>query len=231
MGVDGLQLSEESLRHRREAMAAGLRPCWGHCGAMLPRPEGYCPACLELEREKKRTESRTRMLYTVPSRYKDNRFDDLAELAKRVKGHGMIGRAKGAVFALSTFYAGPTGAGKTSLACAQHYDMAGDRSGLFADSRALVRARLENKLGAGEAELVDDAMTVGVLLIDELGVEKGRGTAETVIEEIVHARHAAELATIYTSPFDKEKLKIRYDEGVIRRIFEDATVIVLGARI
>jgi DNA replication protein DnaC len=125
---------------------------------------------------------------------------------------------------------GPAGAGKTSLAiCALLWVAeAIGAPGYFVTAFDLARARANHQLGS-EAPMVDAAMKRRVVAIDELGREGS--TALSAVEEVIHYRHAHKLPTIYTTGVTADALRARYDDGICRRIFEDALVIPMRAAV
>lgn len=169
----------------------------------------------------------------VPPHHRAATFDS-AELERWVTPSTAIARAKERPEALACVFIGPAGSGKTTLLAARLRMLAvesvtalprdDDRPvrRVFCDARALVRARLEHQLGAGEAPLVERALDADLLVIDELGAETARGTAENVIAEILHHRHAQELRTLVATPFGRSELEAKYGAGVDRRLFEAA---------
>jgi DNA replication protein DnaC len=165
----------------------------------------------------------------IPQRYRWATLDS-PDLVRRVESRQAIAAARLAMDAASMVVLGPAGSGKTSLACAILRARAakfGKATGTYATAFALTKARQEHRLGDGEAPRVALAMSCRLLLIDELGAELGRNTA---VPEVIHARHEAELPTMYTSGFSLDELAAKYGSGICRRLFEGATVIRTGRR-
>lgn len=220
----------EAMMREAEARAArGVRIC--RCGAEMALSMRLCRACDERERREARERARERAIAdverSIPPVLRWARFD-APELRQRVDPIRAIELAKTALSAPSVVLVGDAGSGKSSLAVAmlRAHAERGDR-GIFVDSRALVRARVAHRMGEGEADLVSRAMRAPVLVLDELGAEIGKGTAESVVAEVIHERHAWQRRTIYTTPFTAADLTARYGAGIVRRIVEGADLIRL----
>lgn len=162
-----------------------------------------------------------------------------AELPKRVRLPSAIEQAKASLDSRRVILTGPSGGGKTSLACAlmrhkvdlgyqEHHRFTPAaklaRGARFMSSKYdLTRARARHRLGDDEAPEVEAAYAAPLLLIDELGVDKNR---DDVLSDIIQYRHAKEeLWTIVTTPFRSKQLYELYGDGVMRRLLERATTI------
>jgi len=88
-------------------------------------------------------------------------------------------------------------------------------------------ARQQAALGQGEPAIIERALTVPLLLIDELGGEAK--TATNAVRDILFARHDEELPTWITTGFSSRQIAETYGDGALRRILEDAYVVRLGA--
>jgi DNA replication protein DnaC len=93
---------------------------------------------------------------------------------------------------------------------------------LWTDGFALTKARRENPLGRGEAELVEQAMSRRLLVLDELGFEAAH---DTVIAEVMNARYVAGLPVIITTGLTRAQFSDRYGDAVLRRIIERGTLL------
>ncbi len=93
----------------------------------------------------------------------------------------------------------------------------GLRGLLWTDGFALTKARRENPLGRGEAELVQQAMSRYLVILDELGFEASH---DTVIAEIINARYVEGLPVIVTTGLTRAQFAARYGDAVLRRIIE-----------
>lgn len=125
--------------------------------------------------------------------------------------------------------AGEAGTGKTSLACAMLRDWFQKTKGsaLFVAAHDLAGARLQHELGRGEANLVDRASKVDLLLIDDIGSEP-TGTFHTEIRDVIARRHNYDLPTWVTTGKKREEILERYGFGIARRIVGVAKVFRLG---
>lgn len=224
------RLDIATMMAEAEAMTArGMRLC--RCGAEMRLAMRLCGACEAKEGQgaKERAVARAiaETMRSVPTSFAWAHFD-APELEKRVKPAEAIATARDATRALSVVLQGDAGSGKTSLAIAMLRAISerGDR-GMFVDARALARARHEQSLGEGEAGLIERAMRARVLVLDEVGAERGIGTAESVVAEVIHERHAWQRQTIYCTPFTGNELADRYGAGIVRRMAQDRVVIKL----
>jgi DNA replication protein DnaC len=135
---------------------------------------------------------------------------------------------------------GPTGSGKTTLACAMLREVIDAAAKLDCDEATLERgrrarlydaydlsvARKEHRLGGGEPVDLSDAKTASVLVIDELGRDD-KSTSD--VWKIIHDRAAAKQLTIVTTWMKTQgEVSAAYDGGIARRLFENATLIELG---
>lgn len=124
-----------------------------------------------------------------------------------------------------------TGAGKTAGTVAriwqfrtvaeQAYDPAGLPRFLFTTAALLSGARRQVKLGTGESPLVERAMDVDVLALDEVGFEPIDG----VSFEVVDARYRKQLPTIVTTGLKPAEFAARYGSAVWRRLTESGKVV------
>lgn len=136
---------------------------------------------------------------------------------------------------------GPTGVGKSlALAlvlrrlmraeAAQRYDAADDytrdnlalvcRDHVWTRAQDLPVARLQTRLGDGEAELVSRALAADLLVLDDLGWESQRAGAADVVLEVLAARYDAGSPTLVTSGLQLAAVRERYGDALIRRICE-----------
>ena len=154
---------------------------------------------------------------------------------KRVKDSSAIKSAMKAASQLrtsdpkSTFFVGPTGAGKTSLAAAIMHEIAGAkiaRTAFWIKAVELGRIRRDSPLGS-EPVGIERARKASLLVLDDLGGECNMGIE--VISEVVHHRRDECLPSIFTTWATDDQLKARYGEGVGRRIIEFSEKIVVRA--
>jgi len=149
-----------------------------------------------------------------------------------------------------TFY-GPTGAGKTTLACAllrewirRSYakdatpeDIRNARRARFAAAHKIVGERAETELGKRVTSL-EQCLKASYLVIDEVG--RGKDT-HGLIFEIVSERHANKRPTIIATPALGTEAEVKrmgalgaaraelgrlIDGGMARRVFDDAEHVV-----
>lgn len=132
---------------------------------------------------------------------------------------------------------GPTGVGKTSAAVALAHRLAdeAERAALgdavSAESRAhvelvgrahwttaweIVRAQREQRLGAGESGLIQDAVHASILFLDELGPEPN--AQGELLFDIIDRRVTRGRPTIVTSGRTREELVQRYGAALLRRL-------------
>lgn len=124
---------------------------------------------------------------------------------------------------------GKAGAGKSSLAAAalREWTRGSMRSSMFAPVRRLASARSQHKLGAGEAPYIARAMSVSMLLIDDLGGEVDGDVKSSAISDIIRERVEAGKALWITTGLGRNELEKCYDGGAIRRLFEHSFAIHL----
>jgi DNA replication protein DnaC len=83
-------------------------------------------------------------------------------------------------------------------------------------ARALAQVARQWPLGEGTCPEVNRASNAGLLIIDDLGLE--RDAAELV--DVVHSRYECGLVTWTTSGLSMSELKDRYGEALVRRLIE-----------
>lgn len=85
-----------------------------------------------------------------------------------------------------------------------------------------LRATYDRDKGPSEADLIEVYRSIGLLVLDDLGAEQvGRtGWLEDRLYQIVGARHAAMLPTVFTSNLTPAQLGDRLGERVMWRILE-----------
>lgn len=149
------------------------------------------------------------------------------ELRARVRSLDPGSTVRNIVDADNVVILGPAGAGKTSLGVAA-LQLLGRRESRFVHAYRLGTARIQHSAGSGESALVDMAMTMPLVLLDDVGNE--RQTATNAVPDVIFERHAAGLATWYTTAFEPEDIARKYGDGVARRMFERALIVRLGAR-
>jgi DNA replication protein DnaC len=214
-----------------EQTAEHKGPICGKCRqADRDREEAEHKERAAASRERNRQHRILATLENVLPRYRESTFDS-AKLPQRVRPTSAIAKAQSAIDAraLLIVLLGPAGAGKTSLGVALLLAIAAkiDTVGSFYSTFEISESRRQNRLGAGEAEAVKEAMEADALLLDELGAEK---TQDTAVHEIIRHRHDGEMVTIYTTGFTEEQITTKYGPAIARRIFEGAVVLRLGGK-
>lgn len=128
---------------------------------------------------------------------------------------------------------GIAGSGKTSLAVAalrqvfeDTYSDRGRELVGYATASSLGTARIQHPAGQGEAPLVDRAMGVDLLLLDDLGNE--RQTQTNATPDVILQRYEDDLRTWVTTGETSQQLAAKYGAGVARRVFERALVVQCG---
>lgn len=160
--------------------------------------------------------------------------DALQNLETRVSNRKARELAAKSLMAPKVVLKGLIGRGKTTLGAAMLIGRAGmlfDRGQRCAGARfipamELGLARSQHRLGAGEAELVEEAMTADLVLIDDLGAEGPRDVE--VISAVIHARHDQDLGLWITTGLTAAEVGQRYGGGVERRLYEGAVLIDCG---
>lgn len=155
------------------------------------------------------------------------RFDHPLLLA-RVPSKTAIAASRAAASASAVVWTGGSGRGKTSLACAalRARIEAGCKRPLFVPAWKLAVARARHPLGAGEPELVDQAMHAELLVLDELGEHHAPTSA---VPDVVYERESEGLDTWVTTYMGRVEVAKLLGDGIARRIFERAVIIDCGA--
>jgi DNA replication protein DnaC len=207
------------------ASLLGDEPEWltCKCGALTSRTP-----CWDCERIAIATadavRNRDRALATIPRRF-DWANTRSPELAERVKCKQPLSAVvERALASTRVVFAGPSGSGKTSLACACLRERV--PHGEFISATSLGTARIQHSAGDGEAALVERAMTVPLLLLDEVGGEMK--TATNAVRDVVFARYDADLPTWITTGFKLSELAAMYGDGASRRLTEGVFIVRLG---
>ena len=137
----------------------------------------------------------------------------------------------------SLLLTGKTGSGKTHLA-ACIYNLCNsddirkvwyDASGFIYEMRRLMFSKAPDAQGLLK-ELLEGAMNVELLILDDLGAEPETEVTKSVIERILMNRYDYERWTIITTNLDGKALNKRYSPRIISRIYEDYTVVVMNSR-
>lgn len=148
-------------------------------------------------------------------------------------------------------FAGPTGSGKTSLAAAcaravMERSIERNRTRMERDDRPFAAktcaritwalahtigtARDRLPYGEDDAEIIDDAKSADLLVVDDIGTGGSSPRAKDTIIEVVFHRHDADRPTWITTWQTPTDLAATYGAGVARRLMEGAVTIDCGAR-
>jgi len=192
----------------------------------------------------------------VPRRFQWATVDGPASetLASRVAGgRGAVERAR-AFAGGDLLLVGPSGAGKTSLACGVvnaliercllAIDSLDDdstqfeprrvlratyrlvRRAWFATGYQLAKASQHTPLGQ-EPELVRRATMSTLLVLDDLGTDThSLEKHASVVGEVIHERHQRALPTIITTYMLRRDIIAHYGDGIARRIGESPTLVL-----
>ena len=125
---------------------------------------------------------------------------------------------------------GVSRAGKTSLGVAmlRRWVAENRRPAAFVHAYRLGIARIQHPAGHGEPEIVNVAMRMPLILLDDLGSE--RDHALSAVPDVIFEREAEGLSTWVTTGLTREQLMKRYGLGVVARLFERGVVIHVGGR-
>jgi DNA replication protein DnaC len=147
---------------------------------------------------------------------------DAPELRARVARERSIAEAQAAMASGSLILVGPSGCGKTSLACAllRAWEARNPRRrGMFGAAWRLSVAR-------PETPEVGRAMTVSLLVLDDLGSEQNLVTSS--VRNVIFARAEAELPTWITTWMTAEQIAQRYGDNIARRLLETRYARAIG---
>lgn len=214
-------------------------PC-RRCGKNIGRNCSICATCVLPHRLELRAQALYPARDSIDKDYRWAQFDSPL-LAGRVGARAhVLAQARVLLTGSETVVTivGQTGSGKTSLACAMlsgaieaAADLDCDRDTLerakcahFADAYALSVARAQHKLGGGEPPELVRAKAASVLVLDELGRDE-RKTSD--VAEVIRRRMAAGRPTIITTWQSQQEIKLAYDGGIARRLFQRGTLIPL----
>ncbi|WP_353894408.1 ATP-binding protein [Proteinivorax hydrogeniformans] len=144
-------------------------------------------------------------------------------------------KEKGA-FSDGLYIYGKTGVGKTFLlGCAANYLLQRQvavKYLVYADLLDRIRQTYSQESGETESQILRKIITVPVLLIDDLGMEKNTEFSQKYLGQIIDSRYRNLLPTIITSNFTLLELEERtrndmYGERVIWRCVETSNILEL----
>jgi DNA replication protein DnaC len=168
-------------------------------------------------------ERRSKSLASIPARFAWAKLT-APELAARVGLRDPQAVAAKVLAAAGAVFAGPSGSGKTSFAVACMRERL--LGAMYLPAIRLGVARLQSKLGDGEADQVEQAIRADLLVLDDIGQEAK--TATNAVRDVVFARHDAERPTWVTTGLDSRQLAELYGDGFLRRLLEGAVAPKFG---
>lgn len=206
----------------------GPEPNWQTCDCGAQSARVPCWDCSRTnEARALENDRRGRSLASIPRRYDWARLGS-TELLERVRAREPLETiAKKVLASQRVVFAGTSGAGKTSLAIACLRERV--PHGEFMTAMKLSMARIQSKAGDGEPSDVERAMTVPLLVLDEVGREAK--TMHNAVMDVIWARVDSELPTWITTGFKSTELATMYGDGMLRRLTEGATIIQLGVKL
>jgi len=195
----------------------GPEPEWLKCSCGEITNRVPCWTCLHRQaRQAEDAEADEVAAKALPRRFAWARVD-APELRARVRCQGNLETLTRRILgAGNVVFTGPSGSGKTSLAVACLRKRG--RDGLYVSAFKLGVARIQNAAGDGEAKLVERAMTIPWLLIDEVGAEPN--TVNNAVAAVVFERYDQNLPTWFTTGLKSDDLSARYGAGFVRRLLE-----------
>lgn len=211
----------------------GPFPC-AECGCLMDLP-GVCDRCYEQKQQKQARQQCAAALASLPRTMSWANFD-VPALRSRVErstdGKDPIAWCRRVTEVLVTGAArnvvlqGPTGVGKTALACAmmrlvtESHPQVGEGA-RFMSCVDMSMCRREARWGEGRPKSLELARCCKLLVFDDLSQET-HGTDVAI--EVIHARYDAQLPTIFTTWATAAALAERYGGGTQRRVFDQAAV-------
>lgn len=159
----------------------------------------------------------------VPPRFKWATDDDPAQLEERVDPVALR-KVRGLSMDPLTL-TGPSGSGKTSLAIAlvsrwaQGLGLEYPRTLDFVSTTRLERAARRHRLGDDEPDEIRRALSVDLLVLDDLGMERSRFGVEAIVH-VIDERHNQDLVTLATTALDDGQIAETYGIGIARRLVE-----------
>ncbi len=182
----------------------------------------------DVVQRRRRSDALAALNRTVPQAFQWARFS-APELSRR-SGPAAAAVQRDALWCTPRLvFVGAAGSGKTSLAvaCLRRWVYENARAAAFFHACELGMARIQHPAGRGEPEIVEQATKWPLVLIDDLGSE--RGIAGCAVPDVIHLRHAAERPLWITTGLSRAAVVERYGAGIARRVFEGATVITPDA--
>jgi DNA replication protein DnaC len=213
-------------------------------GSALRHVMRRCPECMKeeerheaalrarAEQQLQEEKRRERHSYSrIPKRFKDRRFDNYhaeSEQQKKVleacKGYASDWDAV-KDSGKSMIFIGNVGAGKTHLACSIAYEVA-ERGGrpLFISVSEMMReikSAFNKDSDTTEQEQIDKFANVGLLILDELGMDYGTDFNKALLFEVLNNRYANQKPSILISNLDTSALREYMGERLFDRMREN----------
>jgi DNA replication protein DnaC len=195
-------------------------------------PRRICDCCIDSHERRCQLAAIAKSTNTIPHRYNDAAYTEagIGHLRERVRPIAKIDDILRAT-KHTVLLTGPSGAGKTTLACAYFREKVLNATGMFLSSAEL--GHEASLFTNREPELIRRAKTKGVLLLDDLGTEIDRTPrleASHAVGNVVQERHDKELLTIVTTFRSEKELEGRYGDGVLRRLFSGDLIELGGSK-
>jgi hypothetical protein len=215
-------------RAMRVTLDFSREPDWLTCGCGMLTARVPCWDCSQVDKEREDTaKQRAAAISSIPGAYWPTLGSD--ELARRVKCNKPLAEIVRRVLAADlVVFQGGSGAGKSSLAAACLRERA--PYGLFVSALDLAVARMHHRVGRGEAPLAKRAMTAPLLLLDDVGNDViQKLVMNSAVMPVLWKRYETGRPLWVTTGFTYDQLGAMYGDGAVRRMFERAYVVQLGA--
>lgn len=172
----------------------------------------------------------------IPRRFCDRTFDDFTasinEQSKALEFARRLGDdiASGVASGRCAVFIGRPGTGKTHLAAAvAQHAMRANRTALFTTVTRLIR-RIRDTYSRGSAETESQAVQAftepDLLVLDEVGVQRGTGDEKLLLFDVLNERYESRLSTIVLSNLSIEEVRGYLGERVFDRMREDGGEVV-----
>lgn len=205
------------------------------CGAFKLELPGICDRCGAQNAAEQKRDRVQKALDSIPEGFRVMRFGS-PELLSACQSQRRIDNAKKCIDKMLSrqehmaLIDGPTGTGKTSVACAMlvHAIQTSPKMGpgcRFVFSPFIARAYSETRLGM-TPEVIDTCHSASLLVIDDLGQDDVyRDNVRTVIQ----SRDAERRPTIVTTFLSEAAVEATYGGGISRRLFSQCARLVMSA--
>ncbi len=204
--------------------------------------EGLCPECQkELEQQKNQEEMEKKALERqqrlasqfqrsgIPPRYTTRTFDNFkAETTQQEKALNMAQAYMRNIqqnmnTGAGLILAGKPGTGKTHLACAIGGEYMNHGTVLFITVSAMIRrirASYQRNSDKTEQDVIDELRDVDLLIVDEIGIQKGSESEEHLLFEVINDRYSYFKPIILISNLNAEEIKKYIGERALDRMRE-----------